>query len=222
MGLPFTIEQFLSVFEQYNTTVWPMQVLLNLLGLTAIFLVVRRSSFTDRTVAVILSFFWLWIGVAYHYSFFTSINPAANVFALLNIIQGILFLYIGVARRRMSFEFRLSSYGLAGATLILYALILYPVIGYLLGHVYPKAPSFGLPCPTTIFTLGLLLWTKPGLPKVILLIPVLWSLIGYVAALTLGITEDTGLLVAGVVACSLIVFRDRHDMKAIPKITPAA
>ena len=35
MNLPFTLEQFLDVFRQYNISVWPMQVLLIVLALVA-------------------------------------------------------------------------------------------------------------------------------------------------------------------------------------------
>src|SRR5512140_3086828 len=35
--MPFTREQFLNVFQQYNLALWPMQVVLILLGLTAIY-----------------------------------------------------------------------------------------------------------------------------------------------------------------------------------------
>lgn len=40
-------------------------------------------------------------------------------------------------------------YGMTGSLLMLYAMMIYPALGYFLGHVYPKAPTFGVPCPTT-------------------------------------------------------------------------
>jgi hypothetical protein len=86
---------------------------------------------------------------------------------------------------------------------------LYPIIGGLLGHGYPRSPSFGVaPCPTTIFTFGLLLWTSVRVPIYVLAIPLLWSLIGFSAALWLGIREDIGLPIAGVLSTALLVWRD--------------
>jgi hypothetical protein len=209
MNLPFTTDQFLSVFEQYNQAVWPLQLALNLLGLTAVFLAIRKTIYSNRLIAVILAFYWLWIGLAYHYTFFTAINPAANAFAVLNVIQGILFLAYGLFSQRLSFHFTPNVYGILGALLIIYAMIIYPLLGAMFGHVYPKSPTFGLPCPTTIFTFGLLLWTDTRLPKSVLIIPFLWSLIGSSAALTLGILEDTGLLVSGFLGAALIIIRDK-------------
>ena len=210
MNLPFTVDQFLSIFEQYNQSVWPMQILLNLLGLAAIVLAVRRYDYSDKVISAILAFLWVWIGLVYHIAFFASINPAAYVFGLLNIVQGGLFLFYGVARPKLTFGYRGNLYGVVGLLLVIYALLIYPTLGYTFGHAYPKAPTFGIPCPTSIFTFGLLLWTQPGLPKPVLIIPFLWSLLGFTAALKLGILEDIGLLVAGVVGAALIIVRDRR------------
>ena len=93
--------------------------------------------------------------------------------------------------------------------LILFALIIYPVLGYFIGHVYPFSPTFGLPCPTTIFTFGLLLLNSKRCPVTILIIPLVWSIIGFMAAIQFGILEDTGLLVAGLITISLLLYRNR-------------
>ncbi len=92
---------------------------------------------------------------------------------------------------------------------IAYALLLYPALGYLLGHGYPAAPSFGVPCPTSIFTLGLLVWAGPSIPRRLFAIPLAWSAVATSAAVTLGMIEDFGLLAAAVVTVGWLVFRRR-------------
>jgi len=142
--------------------------------------------------------------------YFSAINGAAIGFGILFVVQAILWLVYGVFRPRLSFRAEIDGYWIAGLVLIVYAMLIYPVIGALLGHGYPRSPSFGVaPCPTTIFTFGLLLWTSAKVPKAVLVIPFLWSLLGFVAALTLGIREDAGLLVAGVLGVALLFWRDR-------------
>jgi len=85
---------------------------------------------------------------------------------------------------------------LYAAALVAYALVIYPLIGYAIGHRYPAAPTFGLPCPTTIFTLGILLCgTSTGVRK-LAVIPLVWAVIGSQAAFSLGIWEDLGLTAA--------------------------
>jgi len=219
LNLPFSPEQFLLVLEKYNEAVWPAQILLNLLGVGAILLIFKRFDSSNRIVAGILATLWIWIGLAYHLFFFTSINPAAYVFAVLNVVQGIVFLAYGVFRPRISFGFCRDVYGIMGALFVLYAMIVYPMIGYFLGHLYPKSPTFGLPCPTTIFTFGLLLWTNMKFPRIVLVIPFLWSIIGFTAAIALGIREDIGLLVAGFVGTGLILFRDARARKTEVRAT---
>jgi Family of unknown function (DUF6064) len=60
-----------------------------------------------------------------------------------------------------------------------------------------------LPCTTTIFTFGILLWFDKKIPVSILIIPFAWSTIGFLAALKLGVPEDTGLPVAGILMVAL-------------------
>jgi hypothetical protein len=210
MSLPFTIEEFLSVFEKYNLSVWPMQIVLVLIAILAMSLSVWKINRSDKMIGIALGFLWLWIGIVYHFAYFTSINKAAYFFGALYIIQGLLFLFAGSMKSRLSFKFQPNSYGIVGGLFILYSFIIYPGLGYFFGHVYPQNPTFGLPCPTTIFTFGLLLWTDKIVPKYLLAIPLIWSIIGFGAALSLGVKEDYGLLVSGVLGFILITIRDRR------------
>lgn len=215
MQLPFTTEEFFQVFVAYNTTVFPIQVFLNLLALTVILYAVRRKNFSDLFIGFILSFLWLWIGVVYNLIFFSKINPAANIFAVLFIIQGLLFIYAGVIKNKLSFQFGKDCIGITGTILILYALVIYPLLGILFGHTYPAGPTFGLPCPTTIFTFGMLLWSAKKAPVYIIILPFIWSVIGASAAINFGVYEDIGLLVAGVVGVILILVSNRKFKKEV-------
>jgi hypothetical protein len=149
------------------------------------------------------------MGIVYHIVYFSTINKAAYLFGAFFIIQGILFLIFGTFQNRLSFQFKKDIYGIIGLILIVFALIIYPFLGYFLGHAYPSSPTFGLPCPTTIFTFGLLLLNIKKCPVSILIIPFIWSLIGFMAALQFGILEDTGLLVASLITVSLLIYRKR-------------
>ena len=98
-----------------------------------------------------------------------------------------------------------------GGLAVLYAMLVYPLLGIVFGHSFPYAPMFGVaPCPMVIFTFGLLLWTRPRVPRYLLAIPFLWSLLGFSAALSLGIREDFGLLVAGLLGTAIVLWRDAH------------
>lgn len=135
-------------------------------------------------------------------------SPPAYLFSALFVFQGWLFLYEGIVRNRLSFCANQKIYGIIGAILIVYALAIYPLIGYALGRSFPSSPTFGVPCPTTIFTFGLLLWTNKKFPSSLLIVPILWSLVGTSAALSFGIKEDFGLLVAGMLGTASIIWRN--------------
>lgn len=219
MNLPFTPEQFFDVFARYNVAVWPIQVVLYGLAIAALVLALKHTSFSNQVIALILVGFWLWIGVVYHLTFFTSINGAAYVFGGLFIVQSVLFFIAGVWHTEISFKPHLSLYSVMGALFILYGLLIYPIWGYFLGHVYPASPTFGVPCPTTIFTFGLLLWTKRRFPKYLLAIPALWSIIAISAVTQMGVLEDIMLLITGLTATALILYRDKTAGKLTPNFS---
>jgi len=216
--MSFTSGQFLEVFKTYNEAVFPMQIVFYLIGGIAIFMALKPNRMSDKTISIIISLMWLWMGIVYHIIFFSEINKAAYLFGTIFIIQGILFLIFGFFQNKFSFQFQKDKYGIAGIILIVFALIIYPVSGYFLGHFYPSSPTFGVPCPTTIFTFGFLLLNIKRCPPAVLIIPFGWSAIGFMAAFQFGILEDTGLIVAGIVAVSLLIYRNKTVGRGMKKI----
>jgi hypothetical protein len=207
--LPFTTEEFLDVFGRYNQAIWPMQTVAYGLGFAAVLLALRPGRWSSRLVVSVLAVFWLWTGIVYHLVYFREINGAAVLFGILFVGQGVLWLLVGVVRPRLTFRTHNDLSALIGGLIIAYALVGYPLLGLALGQSYPRMPAFGVtPCPVTIFTFGLLLWTERPFPRSTLIIPLLWSLLGVSAAISLGVGEDIGLAVAGVLATVLLLWRD--------------
>jgi hypothetical protein len=205
MQLPFSVEQFFGVFRLYNTAVWPAQIFLLLLAVLAIAFIGLRRPWSGAAASAILALLWLWLGAAYHLAFFAAVNPLAYGFAVLSIVGGVMFAWQGVVRRRLEFAFGKSLRTAIGVALLAFALVAYPVWATLAGHGYPELPTFGLPCPTTIFTVGLLALASSTSLRAVLCVPILWSLVGSQAAFLLDVRPDLGLLVAGTVAIALFV-----------------
>jgi hypothetical protein len=150
---------------------------------------------------------WMWMGTVYHLLFFSAINPASYLFGALFILQGLLFLIVGVFKKGiLEYQNNLNLNSIIGIVLILFALIIYPALSHLLGHRYPAMPTFGLPCPTAIFTFGILLFASEKIPWYVIVIPFLWSLVGFSAAVQLQITEDFSLLVTGITVTAILLF----------------
>jgi hypothetical protein len=195
MNLPFTPVQFFAVFTSYNEAVWPMQFILVLVAIAMVTAVLRIPERADRIVAAGLALLWCWLALGYHLAFFWAINPAAPLFAAISLAGAGAFLWLGVFKSSLRFQSGMDARKIAGLAVIIFALAVYPAIGALLGHHYPAAPSFGLPCPTTIFTFGILLMTARPLPRMLLLAPMTWAIIGAFAALSLGVTQDFSLVI---------------------------
>lgn len=122
----------------------------------AFHLILKPGKHSNKVISGILALFWFWIGVVYHWSFFASINPAARLFGALFVLQGMIFVFEGIIRDHLDFSFGKDWRSAAGIVLMLFGPIVYPTLGYFLGHTYPSTPTFDLPCPITIFTIGAL------------------------------------------------------------------
>ena len=202
--LPFSREQFMSVFVIYNQAIWPAQIVAEVLGLAIIYAIWRQIRWSGNLAYLALAVMWLWTGLSYHFAFFSGINSAAFIFAAFFVLQGLLFL-LAAALNDPQFGKVPPIRACAGGFLIFYAILLYPLIGVLLGHSLVELPSFGVtPCPLTIFSFGVLLLAKQRVPIWLLTIPLLWSVVGGSAALLLSVPQDWMLLASGIASLILM------------------
>lgn len=196
MNLPFTHDQFLDVFAAYNRLLWPAAVLLWLLTVGSLVHLWRVGPRASRLVAIVLAVHWAWSAFAYQLAFFRRVNPAATIFAVIFLAQAVLLLWRGVLQRRLAFVPSRSAWGAIGGALVAYSLA-YPALALASGLTFPRMPTFGVPCPTTILTVGLLLLLRRDEVRRLAAIPVVWAAIGGSAAVLLAIRIDLALVVAG-------------------------
>ncbi|MBN2030109.1 hypothetical protein JW824_07665 [bacterium] len=204
----FTVEELLLAFERYNLAVWPLQIIASILGLVALFFTIKKTKNAIRIVSAILSFFWLWTGIVFCFIYWSPYYSYAYGFGILCVIQGLLFL-ISTLRPDLSDHSQTKLDSTVGFIFIIYSMAGYLVLGYLIGHGYPKYLPFGLvPCPTAIFTFGLFLMIDKKFPRYYLIVP---SIIAIVSLLAIykGIYEDIGLFLAGLIGTFLILKMDR-------------
>lgn len=202
MELPFTSDQFFGVFALYNRTFVVVVVTLWVASLGAFAFVSRAPAARSGTLSLFLGALWLWNALAYHALFFTRINPAAWLFAALFMVEALL-LFWTASRRPVAY---LSSTGwrrTAGLGLVAYALA-YPFLTMALGHSYPETPTFGVPCPTAILTIGALV-TTDRIPLALAIVPAVWGVIGGSAAAVLSVPTDYVLLGAGALLIALML-----------------
>jgi hypothetical protein len=206
--LPFTRQQFFDVFADYNAANWAAAVIAYPLALTALVLAWRSSPRAERPVAAVLALMWGWVGVVYQGLFFSPINPTARIFAVAFTAQAALFARASWTGRGLEYGARSRVRSIAGAAMILYSLIIYPLIGFAFGERYPAIPLFGVtPCPLLIFTFGLMLWAS-RVRWWLWIVPMLWALVGGSAAVLLSVPQDWALPLSATIAL-LVIWVDR-------------
>lgn len=198
MTLPFTLDGFLDVFASYNRALWPAVVLLWLATCLAVVLVVRGDPRATRVTALLLAIHWAWSGIAYHLAFFSRINPAAWVFGALFLTQAGGFAWWALRDQPPHVRRQPDSWSRLGLALMAYALA-YPALGLAFGLGYPRMPTFGVPCPTTLFSVGALLLWRSSAPRLLGIIPLAWTVVGGSAAWLFGVIADLALPVSGAV-----------------------
>lgn len=213
MSLPFTPDQFFDVFAQYNRSFGGMAVLWWLASAAALMAALWRPRDWTGPLVALLAALWLWSAIAYHALLFSAINPAAWGFAVLFALEGVLLSWAGL-RGRIEWMYPRAPCATAGVALAAYALA-YPFLSLAVGHPYPRSPTFGVPCPTTILTIGVLLTVRTPPPIAVALIPAIWAVIGGSAALLFGVWTDLALLVGGtlLIADRLIRRRLRSEQQ---------
>ena len=195
MQLPFTREAFLDQLATYNTALWPVVLVIWGVSLAAALWLLSPSRVRGRWIGGLLAFHWAWSAIAYLAIYFTRINPAAWLFAAMFLFQASLLIWVAVFRNRLRFEATPGFWTTAGRALIAYAL-LYPAINVMQHADVLRIPTFGLPCPTTLLTAGVLL-VAASPPRILFVVPIIWSAIGGSAAWLMDVHADYALPVAG-------------------------
>jgi hypothetical protein len=209
--MPFSLEMLLDYFAVYNERIWPMQLVGYGASLLILAPLLRPGKAWNRVVTGLLALLWLWVGLVFWV-------PAASQVAMLYApaalftVQGVLFLH-ALVRGHLTYGPAGRVDTSLGLAFVAYALVGYPLLGLGVGHVYPHAvlsPLF--PCPAIILTFGLLFFAR-GVQRHLLVIPTLWALSGLMW-LYLGMFEDAGLVIAGLVGVVMIAARERAAHRA--------
>lgn len=208
MNLSFNLERFLILLQNYNLAFWPLQTAAYVLGAVALVLATRKTKQPGFLIMAILACFWLWTGGVFNLLFFRPFYPRAVVFAVLFIVQGVVFALAAAGKPKIEFSFKPGVQSAVALLMASYALVGYPLLETIWGRGYPRTLPFGLvPCPTTLFTLAILLLADRKVPWLIWAIPVFYSF-GGVVPIASGIHEDIGLVAGGVMALFFLLRKE--------------
>lgn len=189
--LMFSPRTYWRLIELYNREIWPAQLAALAAGLVALWLAASPRASAGRWLAALLALAWLWVGWAFHWQRYATINWAAQYFAVAFAVQAALWVGLGVLHRdaRPAPAAGAALPGL-GWLLAVAGVLLYPLAGLLAGRPWTQAEVFGIaPEPTALASLGLLLAGRPPLSRarrwLLAVLPALSLLVGAATLWTL-------------------------------------
>jgi hypothetical protein len=201
---------FFAMLADYHTLLHPFPFLAFGLGFVVMALFFSSYNQKDRISLLILAFLWAWNGLVLFTYQAAALAPV--VYALQGVlfpVQALLLAHAACAKEPPEFGISTGFSGKAGLAVMFTAIFLYPIVGNIFGHSYPTAPVWPEPCPLTIFTFGYLLSARASVRPVLIIIPFLWSLMGIVAVLKLGVAPDALEVIAGVGCSVAILLKNR-------------
>ena len=199
--LLFSPRTYYRLFELYNAALWPAHLLAAVAGLVILACMLREGR-GWRAACALLGACWLWVGWVFLLDRYATINWAAAWFAGLFVVQAALLVLAGATGGNPGFESRLRRAGAIG--LFVFALLIQPLIGPLMGRPWAQAEVFGMaPDPTALGTLGVALLQSTGRRWLLLAVPLLWCAIAGATLWTMGAGDAVVLPAAGVLALAL-------------------
>jgi hypothetical protein len=155
--LMFSPATYWRLVENYNRDIWPAQLAGLMAGIAACGLAVSRRTGAARLQAVVLAAAFLWVGWAFHWQRYATINWAARYFAFAFWVQAALLVVLALLPPEDPIEQNGAAQKI-GWFLALAGLVLYPLGSAWDGKVWSQIEVFGVsPEPTALVCLGLVL-----------------------------------------------------------------
>lgn len=208
--LLFSPRTYYRMFELYYDAIWPAQLVALAAVVTIAALLWRDDEWRGVAIAALLTVGWIWVAVMFHLRSYASINWAARYFAGLFVAQTVLLVWYGVVRRGLTFQrLGLRRRWLLPA-LFIAATLLPPLAGRAADRTWSQVELFALtPDATVVATITLLLISSRP-PRVLMLAPLAWCVIGGATLWALESREAWLLIVVGAVVFVRTMKRDRE------------
>jgi hypothetical protein len=203
---------FWTQVAAYNTATWPAQAVMTIAAVYLTYRVFAKpGAKTDAWMKAFLALAFAWNTIVFFLIFVS--NPISMFTGVpLFIIVFILFVVDILAKKT---HFRLpKGKWMRGLTIAWIALAaLYPLLGWPLGHTWPKVLLPLFPCPLTVFTIALVAAAVPNTDKKAFIALLLWALLGLPKCFgVLDCYEDCILFASGVYGL-IVLIKNRRAIK---------
>ena len=168
---------FWSQVATYNKTTWPVQALTIITAAYLTYRVLAKpGAKTDVWMKAFLAFAFAWNGIVFFLVFLR--NPISMFTGVpLFIIVCVLFV-VDIFAKKTHFKLPEGRW-MRGLTIVWVLLVaLYPLLGWPLGHTWPKVLLPLFPCPLTVFAITLVAAAVPNTDKKTFIALLPWALMG--------------------------------------------
>ena len=194
----------------YNQATWPVQAVMMLVVVYLTYRIVAKpGTATDTWMKAFLALAFAWNGIVFFLVFMRnpiSVFTGTPLFVAVSVLFAVDIFGVDVCGART--HFRLPERGwargftIAGILLVL----LYPLVGWPLGHIYPRVLLPLFPCPLTVFAITLVAAAAPHADRTVFIALLPWALLGLPKCLgALNCTEDCILVAAGVYGLIVLI-----------------
>lgn len=195
---------------RYNEALWPVQaVMLAMAAYLTLRIVVRPGATTDVLVKAFLAFAFAWNGIVV---LLVYLGGPISVFVglpLFTIVAGLFA--VDIFTGLTSFRFPPGRWARAFTVVWLGLALLYPALGWPLGHTYPRVLFPLFPCPLTVFAIALVAAAVPDADVKVFLALLPWGLLALPKAFgALDCYEDWVLFGAGVYGLVVLIKNWRY------------
>jgi hypothetical protein len=196
---------FWTKIAVYNEATWPIQAGMIVAAAYLTYRVFARpGDKTDVWMRAFLALSFAWNGIVFFLVFVR--NPISMFTGVpLFVILSALFVVDIFAKKT---HFKLPESGWMKRLTIIWVLLaaLYPLIGWPLGHTWPKVLLPLLPCPLTVFAIALVAAAAPDADKKVFIALLPWALLGLPKCFgALDCYEDCILFASGVYGLIVLI-----------------
>jgi hypothetical protein len=169
-------EEFWTQVAAYNDATWPMAIAMSAAATFLAYRVfVRPGATTDIWMKAFLSFAFAWNVVFFLIYVKNPISTFTGV--PLFIIVSLLFA-ADIWAKKTHFQPPVAAWKRGATAFWIVLVFLYPVIGWLLGHLYPRTLLPVFPCPLTVFAIALVAAAAPKVDRKLFILLLPWALVG--------------------------------------------
>ena len=210
--LLFSPEVYFRSLILYNAKLWPAQIIALIAGLCLLWICIKGPRGGVYLISGILALAWASCGVLFHLQHFHDINWLATIYGWMFVLEGFLIILWCLCLPEKfeiftkTIDHSWAKWFVFGNLLSLIAVCAFPFITLLDGQALKGGQLFALfPAPTILATLGVAFCLRK-IPLILLLIPFIYTIIGFLTADMLGsIMSYIYLMIMGILVLYVII-----------------